>query len=207
MVTACSLAYAPAVVLGSTQPHDVVDADRAAEAGLDVVRRGTGGGAVLVVPGGQAWLDLWLPRGDPLWDDDVIRSTRWLGDAWARALGTLGVAGLDVHTGRAVCTSWSSLVCFAGVGPGEVTLRGAKVVGIAQRRTREGARWHASVALSWEPARLATVLALDERRAALAPVELAEVATGLRTLLPTSRDVSGYDLVTAVEDALVNALP
>ncbi len=40
-------------------------------------------------------------------------------------------------TGRVPCTrDWSDVVCFAGVGPGEVTAGTAKVVGIAQRRTR-----------------------------------------------------------------------
>ena len=37
------------------------------------------------------------------------------------------------------CTRWSSLVCFGGVGAGEVvTADGRKVVGLAQRRNRRG---------------------------------------------------------------------
>ena len=35
----------PTVVLGSTQAFDVVDADRAAQAGVAMVRRRSGGGA------------------------------------------------------------------------------------------------------------------------------------------------------------------
>ena len=42
-------ASGPAVVLGSTQPEATVDAGAAAAAGLDVVRRRSGGGAVLAL--------------------------------------------------------------------------------------------------------------------------------------------------------------
>jgi lipoate-protein ligase A len=39
-----------------------------------------------------------------------------------------------------VCTAWCELVCFAGLGPGEVSLAGTKLVGLSQRRTRNGIR-------------------------------------------------------------------
>ena len=208
VVGACSLVGASAVVLGSTQPDDVVDAGRAGRLAVEVVRRRSGGGAVLVAPDRQVWLDVWLPRGDPLWDDDVVASTRWLGDAWARALRSLGVDDVRVHGGRAECTKWSSLVCFAGIGPGEVTIGRAKVVGIAQRRTRAGARWHVSVPLWWDPVPLLAVLALDDDRAEIARAELDAVAIGLHVVLPP-RDTGVTDaaLVAATEDAFLASLP
>ena len=69
------------------------------------------------------------PRRRPLWHDDVGRATWWLGETWATALGALGVVAPDVHRGGIVTTPWSRLVCFAGLGPGEVTSGGRKVVG------------------------------------------------------------------------------
>ena len=39
-----------------------------------------------MVPGEHVWVDVVLPAGDPLADDDVERATWWLGHAWARAL-------------------------------------------------------------------------------------------------------------------------
>lgn len=207
-VAACSVVGPSAVVLGSAQRDDVVDARRAARAGVDVVRRRSGGGAVLVVPRGQVWLDVWLPRGDPLWDDDVIESTSWLGETWARALGSLGVDDVRVHSGRAQCTTWSSLVCFGGIGPGEVTVGRVKVVGISQRRSREGARWHTSLPLRWDPVPLVALLTLDEDAAARARRELADVATGLEAVLPPwRRDPEADAIIGQVEDALVAALP
>ena len=66
-------ASGPALVLGSAQPEDGVDRAACAAAGVDVVRRRSGGGAVLVVPGEVLWVDLVLPVGDALWQDDVGR--------------------------------------------------------------------------------------------------------------------------------------
>src|SRR5262245_14287634 len=71
----------PALVLGSTQPDDVVDRDAARRLGIEVVRRRSGGGAVLLQPAGTVWIDVELPRDDPLWDDDVGRASWWLGEA------------------------------------------------------------------------------------------------------------------------------
>jgi lipoate-protein ligase A len=74
---------------------------------------------------------------------------------------------------------WSEWVCFAGLGPGEVTVEGRKVVGLSQRRTREAALFQCCAARRWEPARLLELLALDEEERAKGGVELADVATGI----------------------------
>lgn len=141
-----------AVVLGSTQPESDFDGGRATEAGLAVVRRRSGGGAVLVEPGTLVWVDVGLERGDPLWHDDVSVSFLWLGEAWAGALAELGVRGAVVHRGRLRTTPWSRALCFAGLGPGEVTVDGRKLVGVSQRRQRDRA-WFAA-ALYLGPTRI-----------------------------------------------------
>ena len=141
---------------------------------------------MLVGPGAQVWLDVWIPRDDALWDDDVIRSSWWLGETWKRALEELGAPGLHVHRRRATVRDLSDVVCFAGVGPGEVMAGTAKVVGVAQRRTRQGARLHSMAPLSWEPAPLVALLALDPERARRAHDTLGDVAIGVRDILPPS---------------------
>jgi lipoate---protein ligase len=149
----------PALVLGSTQALDVVDLDAAAAAGVEVVRRRSGGGAVLLVPGEALWVDVVVPRGDALWDDDVGRSTQWLGTVWAAALSACGVVGAVQHTGPMVHTTWSRVVCFAGIGPGEVLVDGRKAVGISQRRTRAGARFQCVSHRRWPGEELVALLA------------------------------------------------
>jgi lipoate-protein ligase A len=184
-----------ALVLGSAQPDEVVDRVACAGAGIDVVRRRSGGGAVLVEPGSLLWVDVLLPADDVLWDDDVGRAFLWLGEAWAGALADLGGA-TTVHRGALQRTRWSDLVCFAGLGPGELTdPAGRKVVGISQRRTRAGARFQCAALGAWDPGGLVALLALtsDERDAVGA--ELASAAAGV-----------GEDL-GAVLDAFLQRLP
>lgn len=136
----------PALVLGSAQPDHDVDAVAAQAAGVEVVRRRSGGGAVLLVPGEAVWVDVIVPAGDRWWEADVGRSFAWLGEVWAEALGALGMTGLAVHHGPPRRTAWSDRICFAGVGSGEVTAAGgAKVVGLSQRRTRVAARFQSAV--------------------------------------------------------------
>jgi lipoate-protein ligase A len=149
----------PALVLGSAQPPEVADPAALAEAGVELVRRRSGGGAVLLWPGEVAWADVIVPAGDPLWDDDVGRAAHWLGAAWVEALAACSLAGGEVHRGGLVPTRWSRLVCFAGLGPGEVTVGGRKVVGISQRRTRGWARFQCAVPRRWRPEVLVGLLA------------------------------------------------
>ncbi len=154
----------PALVLGSTQRVDDVDAEAAAALGVEVVRRRSGGGAVLLEPDDVAWIDVIVPRGDPLWSDDVAVAAEWLGQVWVAALGDLGVAGGVAHHGGLACGALGSVVCFGGTGPGEVLVGGEKVVGISQRRTRAGARFQCSVPLRWWADRHAALLAPGVRR-------------------------------------------
>lgn len=154
----------PALVLGSTQRHLADElAVPAADRGLEVVVRGSGGGAVLVDPGSMVWIDVFLSRTDPLWVDDVGRSSRWLGDVWADALGRSGVAS-EVASGPYDSSRWGSLVCFAGTAPGEVLAAGVgdgvapKLVGISQKRTRLGSRLQSMLHLGSDAEVIAGVL-------------------------------------------------
>jgi lipoate-protein ligase A len=161
----------PALVLGSTQRDADADAAACASAGVELARRRSGGGAVLVGPGECVWIDVLVPRGDPLWHDDIGRASWWLGEAWMTALSVLGIDGCRVHHGGMVPSAWSKVVCFAGLGPGEVVDdAGAKVVGISQRRTRSMARFQCAVPLRWDPARLSDLLTARPPAAELAAV-------------------------------------
>ncbi len=175
----------PAVALGSTQSLDVVDHDAAAAAGVEVLRRRSGGGAVWLAPGGVTWVDVVVPAADPRWVDDVGRAAIWLGQTWVAALAALGIEGASLHDGPIVASAHSALVCFAGLAPGEVTVGGRKTVGISQRRTRGGARFQCAVLHHWDPRPLVDVLAVPDNglgpggfRAHLS-ADLADLATGI----------------------------
>jgi hypothetical protein len=140
------------------------------------------------MPGDALWVDLLIPAGDPLWRDDIGLATHWVGDVWASVLRRLGpVAGdrfdltIDarVHTAGMVRTAWSGRACFAGLGPGEVTVGGRKLVGISQRRVRAGARFQTVLLLRSRAADLAQLVPLGVEGAA----ELDRFSVGLDELL------------------------
>jgi len=167
----------PVLALGSTQRTDVADLAVASEGGVDVVRRRSGGGAVFLAPGRSLWLDVLLPRGDSRWLDDISLSGHWLGERWRESLKRFGVDA-DVYRSGLERTEWGRLVCFAALGPGEVTIAGRKAVGIAQRRTRAGARFQCLVLADWNPRDVLDLLAMDNTERERAAAELSGVATG-----------------------------
>lgn len=162
-----------AIVLGSSQPDDVLDRDAVAAAGLSIVRRRSGGGAVLLVPGAVVWIDLVLPAGT--WPADVRASMVAAGELWRAALGTVA----RVHTGGMLTSAWSPAVCFAGVGPGELVLDqpARKLVGLSQRRGRHGARIQGLVHTVALVARTAPLIAAGHRPQGV-PDEAAVLAGG-----------------------------
>ena len=170
------------VVLGSSQPEADVDLHAAARAGIAVSRRRSGGGAVLVTPASMVWVDVIVPRTHAAWTDDIGRASVWMGERWAEALAVLGVGGEVVEPPMAA-DPLARVVCFVGRGPGEVLVGGAKAVGIAQRRTREVARFQCAALLEWDPETLLEVLAplspADESRVRAAGVGLPVEADAL----------------------------
>ena len=134
----------PTLVLGSTQPDDVVDVAVADAAGVGVARRRSGGGAVLLWPGEHLWVDVVLPAGDRRWEADVSRASMAAGEWWVAALAATATeahdGGWTVHRGGADREGPGRLLCMAGRGPGEVLAGGRKLVGISQRRTRAWCR-------------------------------------------------------------------
>ncbi|MBI2703750.1 MAG: lipoate--protein ligase family protein [Actinobacteria bacterium] len=168
----------PAMVLGSTQRAVDIDERAARQLGLDIMVRRSGGGAVLLVPGDHVWIDVFLPRDDPLWVADVSKSALWLGERWVAALRSLGVVDARVYDGAMRSTEIGRLVCFAGLAAGEVTVDGAKLVGISQRRTRHLARFQGVVLRSFDVEPVLAVLGshLDvPAREALRAIDVATV--------------------------------
>jgi len=172
---------APAVVLGSAQravpAMDLVD--------VEIAQRRSGGGAVYLSPHGSVWIDVVLPRSDPL----------WLGDVWVSALAACGVHG-EVHHGPAQLGGMAAAACFAGVAPGEVVAGGRKLVGVSQRRTRGGARFQC-VAYTAPPDIAVLVASLG----ASAPDGLASVLAERVGVVP----VSAGSLVEAFGRAVVGS--
>jgi lipoate-protein ligase A len=166
---------AAALVLGSTQDDSVVDLEACRRSGVEVVRRRSGGGAVLLRPGEVTWIDVIVPARMPGWASDVHAPMVWLGRHLAAAIASVtGIGDLEVHDGPLRSTPWSKLVCFDGIGAGEVLIDGRKLVGLSQRRTRDAARLQCCWYSSYDPSFLVGLLDPSVRPE---PSELAPVAT------------------------------
>lgn len=183
------------LVLGSAQRVSDVNDRVAGALGIAVVKRRSGGGAVLLVPGEFVWLDLVIPAGDALWEDDIGKAMVWVGELWQRSLADIGVSGEVCDVAGGGDGRWARQVCFAGIGRGEVVVGDEsgerKVVGVSQRRTRAAARFQSLCHLRWRPELVAALVA--------APHPL---ATDLAAPVATVAASRG-----ALRDALVRNLP
>ena len=183
----CSVT-SPAIILGSTQQDSDVDSDVASSLGIDVVRRRSGGGAVFVHPTESVWIDITIPRNDPLFVDDVSESMLWLGDVFVSALKPW----VNAETYRGVFTAgdFGRSVCFASTSPGEVFVGNHKLVGISQRRGRDGARLQCVLYRSWSPEAWVSSLTATDIREQISSLSVATVSA------------EAADIVSAVFDAL-----
>ncbi|MGP0031745.1 MAG: lipoyl protein ligase domain-containing protein [Acidimicrobiales bacterium] len=190
----------PTLVLGSTQTEEVLSRPALRTWPGEVVRRRGGGGAVLLLAGDHLWLDAWIPREDRLWDVDASEAATWVGEWWRHALGVIGIVGCDVHRGRAL-PGHHDLVCFSGRGPGEVFHRAAKVVGVSQWRSREGALFHTCAYTHWDAAPLVDLLDLDEPTRVEWCRQLGGSAIGVEDL------ISSGTAVAALTEVLLASFP
>lgn len=144
----------PAVVLGYSQRRLMSEVDTGS--GLEVLRRESGGGAVLTGPW-MLGLSVSLPPEHPLLGTSLTDSYQWLGEIIARTLQECGapaeaVSPQDVRDRANVCPttnlSWS---CFGGLSPWEVLSNGRKIAGLAQVRRSNGVLLVGGVLLNQSP--------------------------------------------------------
>ena len=164
-------AAAPAIVVGLALRHRlpaVVDLERCRAAGLDVLERRAGGGAVLLDEHMLCGA-ICVPLPHPLVTDDLTESYRWLGEHFASRLGARRVevaqARADLAALRAAGDRVSQLLlatCYGALSPHEVVLGNAmKVVGFAQVRRRHAALFQVGILLR-DQSGLADFLRIDE---------------------------------------------
>lgn len=158
----------PAVSVGYAQQRTVpLDLAACARAGLAVVRRPTGGRAVL--HDGDVTYALALPRRVPWGEGSVAATCRRIHEAVAAGLRRLGVQA-EVVGPRPSGGGRPTPLCFAILSAHEIAVGGRKLVGSAQRRLRRALLQHGSIPLTLDRARLATLLIEPKRAGAEAPV-------------------------------------
>lgn len=186
-----------ALIVGRAAGAPAVDWRRCAAEGVTVHQRASGGGPVLW-DGALLSLDVLLPRGHPLLPDDVVAAYRWLGEALAAALTSLGARcrAVTVAEARAADPGIAGMTCFGALSPFEVVgPDGRKAVGLAQVRRRGGALLQAGVPLVLDASRLAGLIGGPPGLGAA----LGRRAAGLAEWLP---GITAPEVLAAIEEAV-----
>lgn len=159
-------AWAPMCLsLGYGQRHRDADTERLTERGWHLVRRPTGGRAIL--HGDELTYSVALPVDDPLAQGDVVESYRRISEALMFALKQLGM--MPESEKHAKGNHDLGPVCFEVPSHYEITVGGRKLIGSAQVRRKLGILQHGTLPLTGDIARICDALAYpseEEREAA-----------------------------------------
>ena len=148
----------PTVSLGYGQRLDGrVDA-RAAEAmGVGLVRRATGGSAILHEgPDLEITYSVAAAAGDFEGAGDLLATYRWIGEGLLAGLRALG-APVEMVPAKPSDPAAMPAFCFARTGSFELEVDGRKLVGSAQRRQGAAFLQHGAIMLGARPERLRRV--------------------------------------------------
>ena len=160
--------WSPACIsLGHSQdPARELDLERVAALGFDVVKRATGGRAVLHID--ELTYSVIARAEAAPWCETQALSYRAISQAVAQALAGAGF-GVTLDRGYPVERPQelkAMTPCFSSTARSEVVFGDRKVVGSAQRRTRDAFLQHGSILVSREHRRIVECLRLDaEKRA------------------------------------------
>ena len=144
----------PAVSLGRFQDADrSVNAEGCRRHGIDVVRRVTGGRAVLHKD--ELTYSLVSPAGNRLFPNDVLGTYKVIAAGLLDGLRGLGIAAEMVTRPRAhggpVRDMPQDAACFSSPSWYEIVARGRKIVGSAQRRVGGAFLQHGSILIAYDP--------------------------------------------------------
>ncbi len=151
-------AWEPACLsIGYAQPMADADMARLTGFGWEVVRRPTGGRAILHTD--ELTYSVIAPHGEPRVVGDVLQSYRRLSSGLVRALEILAVSvELQSQTFRMNGQN-PEPICFEIPSNYEITVVGKKLVGSAQARRKEGVLQHGTLPLYGDIGRIAEALA------------------------------------------------
>ena len=150
----------PCLSLGYGQKWTEADPVRLAERGWGLVRRPTGGRAILHTD--ELTYSITLPEGHPLAQGDILDSYRRISQALLAGLQSLGLeTQAERRAERRVQPAGP--VCFETPSHYEVTTPdGRKVIGSAQTRRRGGVLQHGTIPLHGDLGRICDALAFDD---------------------------------------------
>lgn len=191
----------PCLSLGYSQPTADIDLARLRARGWGLVRRPTGGRAILHTD--EITYAVIGPWSDPRLAGSLMDSYQRISRALYLALQALGLA-VEIHQGRDPL-AFQQPVCFQNPSDFEITAGGKKIIGSAQARKKGGLLQHGSLPLTGDLARITEVLAYGSDNDRLAAAEAVRgkahtVSSALR------REVGWEEAAQALIDSFQTAL-
>jgi lipoate-protein ligase A len=197
-------AWEPACLsIGYAQPVVEADEARLAEQGWSLVRRPTGGRAILHTD--ELTYAIIAPSSNPHVSGGVLTSYRRLSRGLIDGLRRLGLEP-EVRDAAPVSEEErADPVCFEVPSAYEITVKGKKLIGSAQLRRRGGVLQHGSLPLTGDIGRICTVLRFPDEAARQARLDR------LRSRACTVEDLLGHEVgwqeaASAIRAGLAHAL-
>jgi lipoyl(octanoyl) transferase len=156
-------AWDPACLsLGHAQSFADVDLARLRGRGWEVVRRATGGRAILHTD--ELTYSVTGSAEEPALAGGVLESYNRLAQALLLAVKNLGLP-VEIKEEKARENTASNPVCFEVPSTYEITVGGKKLIGSAQARKKEGVLQHGSLPLTGDLTRICQALVLERESA------------------------------------------
>jgi lipoyl(octanoyl) transferase len=168
--------------LGYGQRIREVDLERIRENGWGIVRRPTGGKAIL--HGDELTYSVTLPRDHELAEGDIVESYRRISEALLAALQYLGLSPQSEKQAKG--NSGLGPVCFEVPSHYEITADGKKLIGSAQVRRKVGILQHGTLPLYGDIARICDALVYPDT------ISREEAKAKVRERATTLEAVTGY---------------
>ena len=151
----------PCLSLGHAQAFKDVDVERLRARGWDVVRRLTGGRAILHTD--ELTYSGTGSAEEPILAGGVLESYNRLARALLYAMRELDLpVEIKEDAGHAANATYPNPVCFEVPSTYEITVNGKKLIGSAQARKKEGVLQHGSLPLTGDLARICDALAFED---------------------------------------------
>jgi len=134
----------PAIILGAAQRPNEQQLARAVSQGVELVRRKSGGGAVMA---GAEMLSVsvFLPRHHPISTGSTVKAYHWIGELWQKVFTSYRLCtrlpnAEDIAQSKQQAERHSiDWACYGAVAHGELLdQQGRKLLGVAQIRSRHG---------------------------------------------------------------------
>ncbi|MHB8771466.1 MAG: lipoate--protein ligase family protein [Syntrophales bacterium] len=148
---------APAVSIGHFQDaRREIDAAACRRLGIEIVRRPTGGKAVLH----ERELTYAVIAGDdvPLFTPDILATYRLISDCIVRGLARVGIRAEVEQAGRGAADRSFGASCFAASSRYELLVAGRKICGSAQVRSGGAFLQHGALLMEFDPGRSCAVM-------------------------------------------------